>query len=265
MIQGKIEKYWTQASENYSSIIKDELKSYRPDEWRSLILSKAPDKQVLDVLDIGTGPGFFAIILSQAGHRVTGIDYAEGMIERARKNAKKLGVEPQFIQMDGHKLHFEEGSFDLIISRNVTWTLADPVKMYRQWLKVLRPGGRLLIFDANWHLHYYNKDLKKEVERREKECIKIYGSTYSDNNEKKIKLDIEKLPLCKELRPDWDVKILKKLGFSDITSNNDITDGLWDDKEKLLYGATPMFMVTAAKKIFKFNKNSAKAPDLIKS
>lgn len=61
MIQDIIEKYWTQSSKNYSNIINDELKSYRPDEWRSLILSQAPDKPILDILDTGTGPGFLLL------------------------------------------------------------------------------------------------------------------------------------------------------------------------------------------------------------
>ncbi|MBV7276215.1 class I SAM-dependent methyltransferase [Clostridium sp. PL3] len=247
LLQENIERYWTQSSNNYSNIIKDELKSYRPDKWRSLILSQAPDKLVLDILDTGTGPGFFAIILSQAGHRVTGIDSAAGMLEKAQKNSARAGVCPVFIRMDCHNLNFEDNSFDMIVSRNVTWTLHDPMNVYRQWQRILRPGGRLLIFDANWNLHYYDEELRKEVERREKECISIYGSTYSGDDKEKMKLDYDELPLCKTMRPDWDVKALTELGFKDISFNPDITKELWDDKEKLLYGASPMFMVTATK------------------
>lgn len=186
MEQEIIEKFWTQASENYSNIINDELKSYRPEEWGALILGQGPAKPVLDILDTGTGPGFFAIILSQAGHRVTGIDSAEGMLEKARANAAKFGVAPEFRQMDCHELPFPDQSFDLIVSRNVTWTLREPAEVYRQWQRILRPGGRLLIFDANWHLHHYDEELKKEVERKEKECIRIYGSTYTDDKPKKL-------------------------------------------------------------------------------
>ncbi|WP_411683203.1 class I SAM-dependent methyltransferase [Clostridium thailandense] len=247
LLQENIERYWTQSSNNYSNIIKDELKSYRPDKWRSLILSQAPDKLVLDILDTGTGPGFFAIILSQAGHRVTGIDSAAEMLEKAQKNSVRAGVCPVFIRMDCHKLNFEDNSFDLIVSRNVTWTLHDPIGVYRQWQRILRPSGRLLIFDANWNFHYYDEELRKEVERREKECISIYGSTYSGEDKEKMKLDYDELPLCKIMRPDWDVKALKELDFKDISFNPDITKDLWDDKEKLLYGASPMFMVAATK------------------
>lgn len=46
---------------------------------------------------------------------------------------------------------------------------------------------------------------------------------------------------------DWDAKVLKELSFKDVLFNRDITENLWDDKEKLLYGASPMFMVVATK------------------
>nr|WP_269849318.1 class I SAM-dependent methyltransferase [Methanosarcina horonobensis] len=48
------------------------------------------------MLDVGCGPGFFSIILSQAGHQVTGVDCAAGMLERARLNAEFSGVSPNF-------------------------------------------------------------------------------------------------------------------------------------------------------------------------
>lgn len=49
------------------------------------------------------------------------------------------------------------------------------------------------------------------------------------------------------MRPEWDERILTGLGFTDVTYVRDITGPLWDDKEKLLFGATPMFMVAATK------------------
>ena len=49
------------------------------------------------------------------------------------------------------------------------------------------------------------------------------------------------------IRPDWDVCILQAVGFTDITFKRVITGPLWDDKEKLIYGHTPMFMIYARK------------------
>ena len=48
-------------------------------------------------------------------------------------------------------------------------------------------------------------------------------------------------------RPDWDVGLLQGLGFSEVTYERDITSELWDEKEKLIYGHTPRFMLRAVK------------------
>ncbi|WP_204245396.1 hypothetical protein [Methanosarcina horonobensis] len=62
-----------------------------------------------------------------------------------------------------------------------------------------------------------------------------------------MSIDYDLLPLSSIKRPSWDVEQLTKLGFSEVSSVRDITGPLWDDKEKLLYGATPMFMVKAVR------------------
>ena len=247
MIQKEMAEYWSQGSQNYDHIIRNELQSFRPDQWQKLILSQAPEKDSLDVLDVGCGPGFFSIILSQTGHRVTGADCSAGMLERARQNAEFSGVFPTFLQLDCTELPFPDGSFDLVVSRNVTWTLSDPLAVYREWQRVLNPGGVLLIFDANWNLHYYDESLMEEVKRREKLCIEKYGSTFDGDKRPTVSIDYDLLPLSSIKRPGWDLEQLTKLGFSEVDSIPDITDSLWDDKEKLLYGATPMFMVKAIK------------------
>jgi ubiquinone/menaquinone biosynthesis C-methylase UbiE len=245
MLQKEMTEYWSQGSLNYDHIIQCELESFRPKKWQKLILGQAPKKNSLDVLDVGCGPGFFSIILSQAGHRVTGVDCSTGMLEKARQNAEFLGVSPIFLQLDCTELPFPDSSFDLVVSRNVTWTLSDPLAVYREWQRVLNPGGVLLIFDANWNLHYYDESLMEEVQRREKLCIEKYGSTFDGDKPPTVRIDYDLLPLSSIKRPAWDVEQLTKLGFSEVYSVLDITESLWDDKEKLLYGATPMFMVKA--------------------
>ena len=49
------------------------------------------------------------------------------------------------------------------------------------------------------------------------------------------------------IRPDWDVALLERVGYRNIAFDRNIIEELWDDKEKLIYGATPMFMIRAVK------------------
>lgn len=248
MEKENVEKLWSYSSKGYSNIIKDELNSFRPEVWINLIQEQVGNKRSLNVLDVGTGPGFFSIILSQKNHNVTGIDCTKNMIEEARNNAKIAGVKPTFMVMDSHDLDFEDNYFDLILSRNVTWTLVNPLKAYKEWKRVLKPNGTLLVFDANWNLHKYNKSICEEVEEREVKFRSMYGKPYYTYDGPDENKDIGfKLPLEDKIRPNWDKVALDEIGFNEIKCDNDITNKVWDEKEQLLYGATPMFMVVAKK------------------
>ena len=48
-------------------------------------------------------------------------------------------------------LRFADNTFDMIVSRNVTWNLEHPDRAYYEWMRVLKPGGVLLNFDASWY------------------------------------------------------------------------------------------------------------------
>ena len=145
----KLLKNWTDGSNNYSKIVKEELNGFKKQAWTDIILEKAGKGIGLDILDVGTGPVFFAIIMAQAGNRVTALDCTEAMINEAKANAEDAGITADFRVSDGQKLDFDDESFDLIISRNVTWTLIDAQKAYGEWKRVLKPDGKILIFDAN--------------------------------------------------------------------------------------------------------------------
>ena len=115
-------------------------------------------KDGMEILDVGTGTGYFAILLSQSGHQVTGIDLTDAMLKEARDNAALYQVHPTFQQMDAQKLAFLDQSFDVVISRNLTWTLPDPESAYREWMRVLKKGGILLNFDADYASNVRNQN-----------------------------------------------------------------------------------------------------------
>lgn len=244
-MQQKIEKHWNSSADNYGNIIRRELDSFRRKAWAKKITENAPDKPNLSVLDIGTGPGFFPIVLGELGHNVTAIDCTENMLEKAKKLAQAEGITANFLKMDSHTLTFEDNTFNLLINRNVTWTLYDPEKAYKEWYRVLKPGGKLLIFDANWLLGYYSEDIKKQNEENEKLFHEKYGSPWETGGHGD-ESHILSLPMGKADRPEWDKQYLEKIGFQ-VTYEKNVIDELWGEDEKLIYGATPMFMIVAEK------------------
>lgn len=102
-----------------------------------------------EVLDIACGTGEISRVLTTLGARVTGLDFSEAMLERAR--AKLAGRDWRFVQADAEMMApLADASFDVAVTRHLAWTLTDPAAAYREWRRVLRPGGRLLVVDGNF-------------------------------------------------------------------------------------------------------------------
>ena len=242
---------WSVGSANYDKIILDELNSDRPVKWQKKILSQTDAGRPLEILDIGCGPGFFTIVLGQKGHKMTAIDGADGMLEKARKNVLAAGVKADIFKMDCQKLDFPDNTFDLVVSRNVTHALKDHPGAYLEWKRVLKPGGVLLIFDANWHLTCLPGPLREQYKKDWAACIRKFGSDFNGHTNPDITLEAfepETPHLLGDLvRPDWDLGILTALGYREITAERNIIKEMWDEKEQLIYRTTPMFMIRAVK------------------
>lgn len=240
---------WTESAENFNQSVQNQLFDEQSVKiWTEVIVENAPQKEGLKVLDIGTGPGFFAIILSKIGYQVTGIDCTPDMISNAIDNAKQQGVNPNFMVMDSHALEFEDNTFDMIVNRNVTWTLYDPIKAYAEWKRILKPDGKLLIFDANWYMSHFDAGIGNKMI----EGMRQYREKYGDLPEKFSMNVVEdywlKLPLVGVQRPQWDKAALQKLGFQKLQFEDNLSKRVSNtDMDRMLYGCTPMFMVSATK------------------
>jgi len=104
----------------------------------------------LDVLDAGCGTGFLAFEFQSRGHRVIGVDFAREMIELARRKAVVLQADMRLEEGDAENLPFDSHSFDIVVSRHVLWTLPHPEAAIEEWIRVLRPGGRLVVIDGHF-------------------------------------------------------------------------------------------------------------------
>ena len=137
-----IEEYWDNRSETFD----EDHATEDIDLWREELDKLCERKKGLKCLDIGTGTGFLAIMLAELGHEVTGIDISEKMMELGKQHAAERGVDVTFVKGEGEKMPFEDDTFDVIVNCRVLWTLTDPSESFKEWLRVLKPGGKMLAF-----------------------------------------------------------------------------------------------------------------------
>ena len=209
-MEQRVRHYWTLRSHDFGAVRKNELENEMGQKWLREIERLLPEKEHLRILDVGTGTGFFAVLLAQAGHQVEGIDLTPAMLEEARSLAAQRNLDIVFREMDAQALSYAEESFDVVLSRNLTWTLPEPEKAYREWFRVLKPGGWLLNFDAD-----YAANVRSESTQN---CSVAPDSPYGhvgmtealveENNAITLALDVG------QKRPAWDEAVLKKVGFS---------------------------------------------------
>src|SRR2546423_6353195 len=120
------------------------------DRILDLVVGGPKAKTSLDALDVGCGTGFLSLELAGRGPRVTGIDFAPQMLAEARRKAAAQGVAVRFEEGDAEQLPFPAASFDLVMTRHVLWTLPHPEQAIDEWIRVLRPGGRLAVMDSQF-------------------------------------------------------------------------------------------------------------------
>jgi len=214
-LKRQINQYWSDGAEGYHKSVWNSIQpGTLKRKWQEILREAVGDEKA-KVLDIGTGPGIIALLLADMGHSVTGMDLSEDMLKKARENAGRLNLQVQFKQGDAENIPFEDGSFDAVVNRHVLWTLPDPHKALTEWKRVLRPGGRLVIIDGNWYINL-NGSYKNKIWRSS--ALPLI-SVLERRNAFRRHVNPEwrkELPMTFEKRPEYDLKLLNGLGFSDI-------------------------------------------------
>ena len=249
-LTGTIEQYWTRRASSYTEVVKKNLADGWDSKWADELIKNFPktEGRYLKVLDIGTGPGLYAIILASRGYDVTAVGLSEGMLEQAKANAGELAEKIRFLKMDAQTLEFPDNEFDVIVTRNLTWNLPDPVKAYGEWRRVLRDGGVMLNIDSNWYAYLFDEE-KKNEKQAERDCTVQAGvEDYESYDESWLMENISRtLPMGKLPRPHWDAVTLLNLGFKNVSPDTSVSRRLWSREEMLNYASTPCFLIRAVK------------------
>ena len=107
---------------------------------------RAAERAGRSILEVGVGTG-----LSLAGYsedkRVTGVDISGPMLRKARARAARLrlGHVRGLAVMDAERLAFPDASFDVVVAQYVVTAVPNPEKALDEFVRVLRPGGEMVI------------------------------------------------------------------------------------------------------------------------
>lgn len=173
------------------------------------------------VLDIGCGPGMFEMIFGSTGAELFAIDYSQGMVDEAVSNTGRMGIVADIRRMNAQELEFEDEMFDVIVSRDVFWSLVDPEATYREIVRVMKPGAKAFIIDGNYYLGLFDENYRykppKTPQVQKKEPVGSHYKFHDGKVDFKVMDELAKdLPLSRQKRPQWDVQILCDLPCSDI-------------------------------------------------
>jgi len=148
--QDEIADYWN----DYAGAYDDEPDHGLADlatrgAWRGLLEHWLP-AHPSDVADLACGTGSLTALVAGLGHRVSGVDLAGNMVDRARVKTLDVAEQVTFTLGDVCDPPIEPASVDVILARHILWTLPDPQSALARWRSLLRPGGRFLLVEGLW-------------------------------------------------------------------------------------------------------------------
>ncbi len=117
------------------------------------------------VLDVGTGKGHLALAIARSGRKCISVDISDEEMHYAQLNAiyYRLDHLIQFENQDAHYLKFIDDYFDVVMTAAFIHHVDDPEPVLNQFIRVLKPGGNIIISDFN------ENGLKMVDERHQKE------------------------------------------------------------------------------------------------
>ena len=150
-IRDEIREDWSERAAPFDTQVGHEIFSEAERRaWHGLLRRHLGDGAGRRALDLASGTGVVSHLLDDLGFEVTGLDWADPMLERARAKATERGTRIRFLTGDAERTMEPPESYDVVVTRHLVWTLVDPLAAFRDWHAVLKPGGTLLIVDGDF-------------------------------------------------------------------------------------------------------------------
>ena len=118
--------------------------------WRRTVVARAHAAPGQTILDVCTGTGDLALLCARRGARVIGLDMNWEMLVRAPRKSKVTHLSVAWVRGDAESLPLANGSVDRVLIGFSTRNLSDLTRGLSEMVRVLRPGGQLLILETGY-------------------------------------------------------------------------------------------------------------------
>ena len=135
----------------------------RYSSWRRLLWSKVEGENILEI-GVGTGKNF-SCYPKDAG--ITAIDFSEKMLTRAQRKSGRENISVNLLRMDVQDMEFEDNTFDTVIGSFVFCSVPDPVRGLKEVKRVVKPGGKVVLMNAENNVGFGNVEFVETPLKRE--------------------------------------------------------------------------------------------------
>ncbi len=223
-IKDDIRDYWSLRAQTYDASPGHGIARHAEIEaWSQLIRRHLGDGEGRAALDLACGTGVMSMLMHGLGFDVTGLDFTEPMMARARRKAGEANAPIRFLSRDAEETMEPDNSYDVIIARHLVWTLTDPDKAFADWLRILKPGGRLLIIDGDFVRKHWLENLIPLLDRvfgRQQDGHSLLTPEQWQHHERIV----GQVHFNKGIRSDDTVQLFESAGFGELRIETDLAD-----------------------------------------
>ncbi len=226
-LKDEIKAYWSARAATFDLSPGHEI--FSEDEraaWHRLVLKHLGPGEGRLALDLASGTGVVSHLMDDLGFRVTGLDWAEPMLERAKAKRRAETDRLPFVWAMRKTPWSRTRSYDVVINRHLVWTLVDPKAAFREWMRVLKPGGQVLIVDGDFvnvsRMEKVLKDLANWLQRRgllKAEAVHMPPDMAGTHNS-----ILSRVYFSNGARAEAVAALLRDAGFEDVTIDTDLRD-----------------------------------------
>lgn len=195
----KIGDYWDERSSGFD----EEHDTEDINAWMHSLEELLGTDKNKSILDLGTGTGFLANMTAQMGYSTIGVDISKEMMGYAVRYAKAKESNAMYMEGSALELPFMNDTVDFIINARLIWTIVEPDVSIKEWLRVIKPGGKILCFNR-----------MKEGVGLTSSKVNIYENEEIDNELKVKGARMDELTDLMERNGLVDVKIQKLPGLT---------------------------------------------------